>query len=458
MSRGMHLGNIAKETVAAPIQAAYDGKYVWVTGSGNTQVFEVWANNTDDMGVNISTRKTVKVADVTDIATGVVLPSERTNITNCSFITYGGGYMWIAMKKDWTGSCVTGRSTMLYDCILKVNRRTRQVVDVIRTPISDAHKVKTNLQYGHLTHEYIMMNSVLHYAYGKLWMVEDYVDAIGSSQRIWIYDTTTSTWTSKTFNGKTQKNRAQITSANGYVYFAAYNSLSVLKHDGGTGNYISSIRGNANPNAMVAQPDGRILVTSYKGLISHLNTDDTWNHDLQVDTDECTGIAYESNSYCWVVDGANHLFRVGSDNYVYGSGYKDENGQDTDYTLLTANTMLDMTDKNSDGELIMWNKDVLAYQGDMVDTNYNTLNKYSFSGNIDYVLFIPSITYQYWNGTAMANITQPGLLVVLTDSEVVVINTSEIKFGFPRPAISRSTMSAVGVGMISYGPNDYLGD
>ena len=435
MSRGMHLGNIAKESVSAPIQASFDGKYVWVTNSGATKVFEVWANSTSNLGIDPA-RKVIEVGSV-------------SGHNNCSFLDYGNGYMWIAKK-----SSITGRSTLLFDTILKVNVLTKEVEEVIRTPISEPHKEEPTSVYGHLTHEYVMMNSVLHFADGKLWMVEDYVDAEanGGIQRVWIYDTETCAWASQTFSAKIQKNRAQITSANGFVYIAAYNSLAVLKYNADTTSFVSSIRGNANPNALCAQPDGKILVTSYNGLISHLNTDDSWTHDLQVDTDECTAIAFESAAQCWVVDGSGNLFRVGSDNYVYGSGYKDEQGNDTDYTLLVENNMLDDTDEG------IWDTDKLAKQNDMVDTNYNTLNKYSFSDSIDFVMTIPAITYEKWNGTQMVDVTQPVLVVVLTDSEVVVINTSEIKFGFPRPAIVRSTMSAVGVGMITYGPNDYLGD
>ena len=441
MSRGMHLGKIAKASVSSPIQACFDGKYVWVTNSGATKVFEVWANSTADLGIDPE-RKVTEVGSV-------------SGHNNCSFLSYGNGFMWIAKK-----SAVSGRSTMLFDTIIKVNTLTYEVVETIRTPISQPHKEEPTSVYSHMTHEYIMMNSVLHFAQGKLWMVEDYVDALsnGGIQRVWVYDTALGSWTSQTFSAKVQKNRAQITSANGFVYISAYNSLAVLKYNADSTAFVSSIRGNANPNALTAQPDGKILVTSYNGLISHLKTDDSWTHDLQVDTDECTAIAFESAAQCWVVDGSGNLFRVGSDNYVYGSGYKDGQGQDTDYTLLVANTMLDETVLNGDGDQVMWNKDLLAVQGDMVDVNYNTLNKYSFSDSIDFVITIPSLTYEKWNGTQMVDVTQPVLVVVLTDSEVVVINTSEIKFGFPRPSISRSTMSAVGVGMITYGPNDYLGD
>ena len=441
MSRGMHLGKIAKASVSSPIQACFDGKYVWATNSGATKIYEVWANSTSDLGIDPE-RKVTEVGSV-------------NGHNNCSFLSYGNGYMWIAKK-----SAVSGRSTMLFDTILKVNVLSKEVEEVIRTPISISHK-NTEAPWGHSTHEYIMMNSVLHFAQGKLWMVDDYLDALdnGGIQRVWIYDTVLSTWTPQTFSAKVQKNRAQITSANGFVYISAYNSLSVLKYNADTTAFVSSIRGNANPNALCAQPDGKILVTSYNGLISHLNTDDSWAHDLQVDTDECTAIAYESPTQCWVVDGSGNLFRVGSDNYVYSTGYKDEQENSYDYTLLVENDMPDETDiLNSEGELVIWDKDLLAKQGDMVDLNYNTLNKYSFSDSIDFVLTIPSLTYEKWNGTQMVDIAQPVLVVILTDSEIVVINTSEIKFGFPRPVISRSTMSAVGVGMITYGPNDYLGD
>lgn len=483
MSRGMHLGNVIMTSVSSPIQACFDGKYVWVTGSGNTKVFEVWANSTDDMG--ISPTKEVKLVyelTTSDLAPNTAIPSENTNIADCSFITYGNEYMWIALKKQWTNLFKdipfdkrpkVERSKMLFDCILKVHRRTKQIVEVIRTPIAQSHKdgldgknlssyYDNDIPYSHyyndgsLGHQYTMMNSVLHFAQGKLWMVEDYVEANGSSQKIWIYDTATSTWTSQTFNGKIQKSRAQITSTNGYVYLSAYNSLSVLKHDAGTGAFITSIKGNANPNALCGLPDGRVLVSSLNGLISHLNVDNTWSHDLMVETDECTQIAYESNDVCWAVDGANHLFKVQSDNYVYGTKYTGE-----DYLILTANDM------NYDDELAtrtdittspLWDFDKLALQGDLIDLQYNSLNGYSFNYSIDYALVIQPIKYQKWNGTQMVDVEQPALLVLLTSSEVVVINTSEIKFGFPRPEIKRSTMSAVGVGMISFGPNDYLGD
>lgn len=447
MSRGLHLGNPAKASVSAPIQCAYDGRYVWVTNTGNTQIFEVWANNIDNTGVNYTARSTVLVGQVQDSVEN--LPTY--DFTDCSFITYGAGYMYIAKKKQWQLEGVTDRSKMLFDTILKVNVNTRKVEEVIRTPISQIH-IDSDAPYQHATHKYVMMNSVLHFEEGKLWCVDDWVDAQSNgSQRVYTYDISSGLWSTRGFQAQTQKNRAQITSANGFVYISAYNSLSVLKYNALTGDFVSSLRGNANPNALCATPSGKILVTSDGGLVSHLNTDDTWTHDLMSDTSACTCVTYESDSYIWTVDGNSHLFRIGSDNFVYGSGYKDESGNDTDYTLLTANPMEDDPTK-------LWSDDLLALQGDMVDTSYNTLQKYSFSGTISYAKFIPSMKYQYWNGTAMVTTTQNGLLVVLTDSEIVVINTSKIKFGFPRPTISRSTMSAVGVGMISYGPNDYTGD
>ena len=473
MSRGMHLGHVAVKSVSSPISAAFDGKYVWVTNSGATKVFEVWANSTTNLGID-PVRKVTEVAQITafspDFVSDTGVPDEKPWVQDCGFITYGDGFMYITLKKQWSEMepPVEGRSKLLFDCILKVNVLSRKIVEVIRTPISQQHKDE-EAPWGHETpqgegnlwwdirHQYVMMNSVLHYCDGKLWMVDDYVDGLANgSQRVWCYNTVTGLWSFSAFAGKLQKNRAQITSANGNIYISAYNSLSVLKYDAATGLLLSSIRGNANPNALAAQPDGRILVASYKGLISHLNTDDSWTHDLQCETDECTCLAYENDSYCWAIDGESELFKVRADNYVNGTKY---DGQD--YKILVTNDLAVDEDLPTRVDITtspLWDFDKLALQGDMIDLQYNSLNGYGFSSTIDFAMIIRPIEYQKWNGSSMTDVDQSALLVLLTDSEIVVINTSEIKFGFPRPAIIRSTMSAVGVGMISFGPNDYTGD
>lgn len=436
MSRGMHLGHVAVESVSSPISAAFDGKYVWVTNSGATKVFEVWANSTSNLGIDAE-RKVVEVASV-------------AGASNCSFLTYGNGYMWIAKK-----SSVSGRSTLLYDTILKVNVLTKEVEETIRTPISQTHKAE-EAPWGHTTHEYVMMNSVLHYCDGKLWMVDDYEDALANgSQRVWIYDTATSVWSFQTFAAKTQKNRAQIASMNGFVYISAYNSVAVLKYNAATNAFVTSIRGNANPNALCSTPDNKIMVTSSGGLISYLNADDSWNHDLIAETEECTQIVFESPTQFWALDG-QFIFRVGTDHYTFSNKYANQ-----DYNILTANSMPADDELYTRADITtspLWDFDKRAIQGDMVDLTYTSLNGYSFSSSIDHALVIQEIDYLTWNRSAMVATTQPRLLVLLTDSEIVVINTSEIKFGFPRPSIARSTMSAVGVGMISFGPNDYTGD
>lgn len=462
-NRGMHLGHVAKASVPNPTQCAYDGKYVWVTNDGYTKVYEVWANSTSDSGID-PVMKATQVGQVDTADSNLKLPKESTTIGDCGFVTYGGGYVYITLKKKWSSLTppVTDRAKTLFDCILKVDPKTFKVIDIIRTPITEEHKNQPNSEYDHydkgVEHQYIMMNSVLHYRQGRLWMVEDYVDALannGGVQRIWIYNVNTGLWTSQPFAGKMQKIRAQITSTPGFVYITAYNSNSVLKYNCETYSLVSTIKGNANPYTMSPLPDGRVLVASYNGLISHLNTDDTWTHDLIAETDELTCVAYQDANFCWAVDGAAKLFRVGSDNYVLGTKYSE------DYKILTSNPLSTDDDLPNRTDLTtspLWNFDLLAIQGDLIDLQYNSLNSYSFSSTIDYVMVIPALHYQKWNGTSMVNVNQPALVVLLTDSEVVVINTSEIKFGFPRPEIKRSTMSAVGVGMITYGPNDYLGD
>jgi hypothetical protein len=478
---------------------AFDGKYVWVTTDDTTKIYEIWATNTEDDGTlteipvskdssNVNFTRAVledgierldtEIVTFQEYGNGFMNYGEQTRLvsivpgqTKGSYMSYGAGKMYIAIVPEGT----------MFTQIQEVDALSHKVTNTWHTPFgnlaSDGNTVYT--EENGIARVRIKMNSNLHYCDGKLWMVENYKEGGKSGlMKVWILNIADGTWSSQSFGGKVQKPRVSIGSCgNGFVYMTAFNSLAVLKYNASTTTFVGQIRGNAFPNALVGTPNQTMLVASYGGLISTLHSDDTFSHSLSSDDKSLTKVAYQDNDFCWVLSATGDFYRLQSDNSIIGTSFRRKTAEPaapsvdsrldalenpvtpkppaptpSPVFLEDYGIMLSMEDTES------FSDDLGEMVGGCLDLSLNLLPRYTVPDNTQDLIITPPITYKRWNGSAMVNVLIEPRLCLLTSDTLSVINTSEVKFGFPRPEIKRSYLQIASKAMVSFGPSDYLGE
>lgn len=444
--RGYHLGKPETIAVSEPRKVAYDGKYIWLTKESDTRIYEWFANNTVDDGTPTELKFELKLKKTVE---GMAVDKPHTDgVAICASINH----MWVGVDayKDSgndPAKRVASKGTK-FSKIAKIDMKSGKVVAEYPTPASTI-----------FTGFSIVMNSNLHFCESWVFMVEDFVECAKLGvQKCWYLNVDTGVWGSFNLDTKPQKARFSITSCStGIVYFAGYNSLSIMKYDVNTKAFIGSVKGNAFPFAIAGTPEQEVLVCSYGGMVSKLNASDTFTHQYSSDT-EATAVVWQDPATYWTIDGAGDLFRIKTDNSIISTKYTG-----FDYFIAGSCNTPDeypfTKTLNDEPAPNNWNKDAEALQGDTIDLSFNTLPKYDqIAQHLTDIMMIPSFTYQRWNGTALENVVVEPRLVIVGSSSFSVINTSDIKFGWPRPAIVRSSLEVAGKAMVSYGSQDYLGE
>ena len=405
MSRGMHLGQVQSLDLPSPMKMAYDGKYIWVSCSNSVKIVEWFADNTTDSGTQ---GNGLNVAYTIDTS---------TYCTNPTWIMRGNKSMWIA------------GNGIIFDTIHSIQISNRTYGASYKTPVGSLNAP-------------IKMNSKMALANGKIWMVENYDESAKSGvQKLWLFDSGNFQWRSITLGIKPQKARCYLTSCwDGYIYLSSYNNLAILRIDPVNETVISVTKGNAFPGPIIGTPDHKVAVCSYGGMVSTFDSSDTFTNSLSSDT-EAVGIAWQDSATYWTIDGSGDLFRIKTDNSIIGTKYSNQ-----DYgILLTADAPV-------------FDTDVTEYTTGCYDSNWNLLNGYSISGQFDDILCTNEFNYNRWNGSSVVSVNMKPRVCLLNPTSLIVINTDEIKFCFGAPPVQRSSVAIAGKAMISYGPNNYLGE
>lgn len=412
-TRGMHLGHVLKKSTAETgNRVFFDGRDAWVFFPSDFRIYEVFATTSTDHGTLTPVDPDAAITEMEVYDT----------VKNGNFFAKGGEYLYVTTYEG-------GDGTAFFDTIYQIHIRTRQVFGKFQLPKNTDGKSKK-------------MNSNICYANGKLFMVENYEESIGANQNVWVFDIATKTFSKVQLTVKPQKTKAYLAQCyTGYVYVSNYNGLSLTKIDVSTLAITSVIRGNAFPTLVIGTPDKKIVTSSYGGLMSFLDETDTFTHSLSTEKD-IQVLAYQDANTYWTIDASGKLIRATSDNALIGNA----DGWTGDYVIVTSCAKNQMDD------------DLGEMQGGVIDNSGNFLNDYSIPASYHDLTVAPEFKYQRWNGTALVDATLAPRVIVIADNTLFVINTDEIKFCYPTPAVSRSSVSISGKAMVSYGPSNYLGE
>lgn len=314
-------------TLDGAVSMAYDGRYLWVTcGTNGVAIYEWWGEASDhepafetlddlmypryDDGpkkkLRLVTYITVSPGSVTR---STVFPSLKEEdavlhdekIWVKTSIHSGGQLNAFYIKKCAGKMYVTNGPS--FKQIFAFDIQAQNLIEVIG--VSDKYAGNE-----------FPMNSNLESAGGKLWMVGSTFSDI-SPQKLYSLNPITKAMTTTAINVRPSLARTAIANGfNGSVYITDYNNVSVNRYNVETAAFIQTIRVNAFPTNIFSGPDRRIWVSSYAGMVSLIDWNDSEVHNdwssglddpmmraisLQVDTSD--------GSKLWFVNSDNVLVR-----------------------------------------------------------------------------------------------------------------------------------------------------
>jgi hypothetical protein len=411
--RGMHLGHVLKKsTDETGNRVFFDGRDAWVFFPSDFRIYEISATTTADNG-------TLTPADENAAITELEV---YDTIENGNFFAKGGDFLYVTTYEG-------GSSIAFFDTIYQVHIPSRQIFGKFSFP-KNSKGVTTK------------MNSNIVFAEDKLFMVENYEESIGANQKVWVFDIKQKKFSTIQLTVKPQKTKAYLAECStGFVYISNYNNLSLTKIDANALTITNVIRGNAFPGVLIGTPEKKIATASFGGLLSFLDSTDTFTHSLNTEK-EVQAIAYQDVNTYWALDVTGRLIRATSDNALIGNA-ADWTG---DYVIVTSAPKNTMDD------------DLGEYQGGVIDNSGNFLNDYSIPETYHDFTIAPEFKYQRWDGTSLVDMDLKPRVIVIADNTLFVINTDEIKFCYPTPEVKRSSITISGKAMVSFGPSNYLGE
>lgn len=394
---GWKFEKVFHASMSTPKQIAFDGKYVWVTGSSSVNVYEYWGEtsfhettfeNMDQTILNKYDGKLVLIATIT-IAQGSY------------WIVRGNTSMFIANAANFTK-------------VTEVNIETREILRVISTP--------SNLE----------MVSNLHYECDKLWMVEkaktDQFDTTAEDrQYLHFYNIKTRDWGSTAIPTRKSTSRTWIDSPyNGFVYITNFNNVAISKFNAETGAFVTSIRVNALPTKIHTTPYRNLYVSSYGGMLSEVDSStNAVTHPFSTMADALNGIASTfDNTYFWFINTSNRLTRMKKSDKTAFFTY--EPGDVPPPTVPTPPNFMIQDD---------YKLEVTDFQ----DTAF------------DQIMITPQFTYQNWNGSSFDTITVKPYVFIIGSSKLMA-------FRLDRPLYRGNNINVHSQSMISTGVEDYMGE
>lgn len=383
---GFYFDKVDKITVAALDVKVIDG-HLWVTDGTKVQVWNLWGDVDNKLDLERNTyydlikgdfRTPVKVIEFTveNGAGKLADAGDKVWITNAVTFT-----SMISVKKDFS-NVVAGNLPSLYN-----------VVHAPRTMYSD-----------------------FIYGYGKLWMVSyPYSTGVASSliQTLCTYD---GTWIETTIPTKPQTVITKLVDGlNGFVYASRFNQVGVAKFASSTSGYVTTIRVNAQPTALLANGLGVILVNSYQGMVSSINAATDVVTNSYSTLEPCSYMVDMNDGFLWAItDDMAGMIRV------------EKSSKLVRYTLAGFPT---------------------APQDDYKFEVDDIVGSQSFE------MLVATLPYnmQYWDGSAMQTVIAYPRLCLVTADGIHVIRMKDTLHRKPHASLKA-------YGYITTGPYDYAGD
>jgi hypothetical protein len=273
---------------SAPNRLAFDGRYLWVTGTNAVYVYEFFGYSSG----NEPAFETIDSLTIDQFDSTKFTLIDIISIPSGSFlIVKSHGSMYISDAYSAT-------------ILTKVNLATRTITKTITLPET--------------------MASNLVFENNKIWMGSKLPKAGSDRQLLYFYDIAADSFNFTEIPTRKQLAQLAITSGlNGFMYVANFNNFAVCKFDSTTGAFIKSIRINAFPQQMISTPNQEVYVSSYAGMLSKIDSSDTASNSFST-LDTVISMAYEPNSTnIWFLNSAASGTRIGrlntADNSVFFS-------------------------------------------------------------------------------------------------------------------------------------------
>lgn len=254
-------------TPTPPKNIAFDGKYVWITGTNAVYVYEYFSTSEpafDDIDDLIETQKLV-------LFKTIAVPN------GSHYITASIGSMWVTNKDQ-------------FDSFTRISKSTFQILGLFLCPET--------------------MNSNFVSINGSRWMVSKNPNANTDRQTLYAHGVD---WTSIPIPTRKQLARTDIIDGlNGYLYTTNFNNVAISKFDTSSFGFVSGIRTNAFPQKMVNTQERDLYVGSYAGMLSKVNTLDNSVLHPHSTLDIATSLAHEpGTNYIWFLNATTPTPRLG---------------------------------------------------------------------------------------------------------------------------------------------------
>lgn len=295
----------------------------------------------------------------------------------------------------------------IFNKILKINIVTHQITE-INTPKS--------------------MNSNLHFAASKLWMVtNDVSDQVDDRHRMYVLDLITNKWDWSYITTKKQQEGFRIWShGTEYVYTSNWTNFNCSYFDVETGTYAGSFTLNGYPGFAADIGNHTSYVTSYGGMISLVNG---------------TTVTHSFNSIVSCNEFNSHI--------AYLPGYIWFQNEEVVGRIKTADKSV--IDSGSEDDTVL----LFNVQLDTVDMSYIDQATYSIQNSEFKNLFvIPSYTAV----NELGDLITLKAMIVLHGTKVTVFDPDLVKFVFDKPEVKDSGVFNSGKGMITTGETGYIGE
>lgn len=313
-----------------------------------------------------------------------------------------------------------------------------------------------------LTYSDYVLKSNLSYGYGRLWATSAGATSEGSQLLCW-YDVETGVWDETPIPAKHQSEpRSVCCDGNGFVLVTNANDLSISKFTS-DGVFVSNIRlaqsgagANRHPTHIIPSDNRTVLVSSFQGMISRVNT------ISETVTSYSTGLG-EISSF---TDGGQFLW-VSSEKRPSSVVYSGQT-----YTCVTTHMSTGSFDVSSwaaggDAAQGDWNPGSYYVDDtfDLIRINKTTqqirhfgtedrdiqiaqVGETTMSGvEVNSVISTPILNFAYPEGT---RVIEPHIWSLNKKGELVM---------FPQDAMWRANTFALnGVAMVSYGIHDFIGE
>ena len=296
-------------TLGTSIQAAYDGRFMWVTCTNGIAIYEFWGSGdetaVDDTEDLLWARYTEdgpkkKLKLVTFVSVGASQIKRNTRYLSLSVAPGWTGGAGSTTVGDYTVTFTQSRSDLLVTTevypntvaeplspywIAKVGSKmvVSNGANFTRCWIFDIETQRPESSFAFSNSEFdgsqITANSNMVGSNGRIWFVNTvYDDANG--QRLYNYRLSDSTLGYATVNVRPTQTRTWVADGfNGQIYVTNYNGVSVTRFDGESGAQTARVRVNAFPTKIFTDQHRQIFIASYGGMLTLLDWDDDGVHN-----------------------------------------------------------------------------------------------------------------------------------------------------------------------------------